>query len=131
MKQERRSIEQQYGLRAFVGAGRLKPQRQARSTLVSVEQPVAIAQEIAVSSRRQDVERLISRIAEPRHKLTVIYGQSGVGKSSLVESGLVPALKQQQVIGARDVVPILLRKLSPLDSGYRGTVRGRRRRNSP
>ncbi|MDJ0705361.1 MAG: hypothetical protein QNJ46_18925 [Leptolyngbyaceae cyanobacterium MO_188.B28] len=112
VKQERRSIEQQYGLRAFVGAGRLKPQRRAKSTLVPVEQPVPIAQEIAASSRREDVDRLISRIAEPRHKLTVIYGQSGVGKSSLVEAGLVPTLKQQQVIGARDVVPILLRTYS-------------------
>ncbi len=109
VKHERRSIEQQYGLRPFIGAGRLKPERQARSTLVPVEPQVTVAEEIAASSRRDDVECLVSRIAEPRHKLTVIYGQSGVGKSSLLEAGLVPALKQQQVIGDRDVTPILLR----------------------
>jgi WD40 repeat protein len=55
----------------------------------------------------QDVNRLIERISRDDHKLTVIYGQSGVGKSSLVQAGLLPALKQK-AIDARDVVPVLL-----------------------
>jgi WD40 repeat protein len=37
----------------------------------------------------------------------VVYGQSGVGKSSLVQAGLVPALRQR-AIDARDVLPVLL-----------------------
>ena len=107
-KQERRSIEQQYGLSAFIGAGRLKPVRRARCTLEQVEPQATVAQEIAASGRQQDVKRLIERIGSTQHRLTVVYGQSGVGKSSVIEAGLVPALNQK-AIGTRDVMPILLR----------------------
>ncbi len=108
VKQQQRSSEQQYGLSAFIGAGRLKSRRQVRTAFAPTEERSSVAQEIAASGRRGDVERLIQRIAKTQHKLTVLYGQSGVGKSSMVEAGLVPALKQQ-AIGTRDVVPILLR----------------------
>jgi tetratricopeptide (TPR) repeat protein len=108
VKQEQRSIEQQYGLRAFVGAGRLQSRRQVINPgLAAIDAKAAVTQEIAASGRLVDVNRLLERIGRPDHKLTVIYGQSGVGKSSLVQAGLVPALKQQ-AIDARDVVPVLL-----------------------
>jgi WD40 repeat protein len=107
-KQEQRSIEQQYGLRAFVGAGRLQSRRQVINPgLATADAKVAMTQEITASGRLLDVNRLLERIGRTDHKLTVIYGQSGVGKSSLVQAGLVPALKQQS-IEARDVVPVLL-----------------------
>ena len=108
VKQKQRSIEQQYGLSAFIGAGRLKSLRQVRTAFAPTENRFSVAQEITASGRRRDMEQLIRRIAQTQHKLTVLYGQSGVGKSSMVEAGLVPALKQQ-AIGTRDVVPILLR----------------------
>jgi hypothetical protein len=41
--------------------------------------------------------------------LTILHGASGVGKSSLVEGGLVPALRQK-AIGTRDNVPVLIRQ---------------------
>ena len=108
VKLEQRSIEQQYGLRAFVGAGRLQSRLQIiNPALAETEPKAAVTQEIAASGRMQDVNRLIERISRPDHKLTVIYGQSGVGKSSLVQAGLLPALKQR-AIDARDVVPVLL-----------------------
>jgi hypothetical protein len=108
VKLEQRSIEQQYGLRAFVGAGRLQSKLQVINPGLTVADPkTAVTQEIAASGRMQDVNRLIERISRDDHKLTVIYGQSGVGKSSLVQAGLLPALKQR-AIAARDVVPVLL-----------------------
>ncbi|MEH2242153.1 nSTAND1 domain-containing NTPase, partial [Nostoc sp.] len=109
IKQEQLQIEQQYGFRAFVGASYLNPQRQAiNSAQLQVENPETIAQEIAVSGRGQDVKRLRERIGGTEHKLTVIHGQSGVGKSSILQGGLIPALRQE-AIGERDALPILLR----------------------
>ena len=106
-KQEQRSIEQQYGLRAFIGAGRLKPQRQVRFSLGQVERQAMVPQEISASGRQQDIKRLLERIGSTQHRLTVLYGPSGVGKSSVVEAGLIPTLKQTTV-GPCDVVPVLL-----------------------
>lgn len=125
-KREQRSIEQQYSLRAFIGAGHLEPERQvinpglmpmesaevaaAAENLQSALPPQAmtVAQEIAASGRQRDVENLIKRLSEPRHNLTIIHGQSGVGKSSIITAGLIPALKQQP-IGDRRVLPVILK----------------------
>lgn len=108
IKQEQRSIEQQYGFRAFIGAGQLQPQRQTTNpALTNVEHQGMVALEILASGRQQDVNRLIERISRNDQKLTVIYGQSGVGKSSIVNAGLVPALKQTS-FGARDALPIVI-----------------------
>lgn len=131
MKQDQRSVEQQFGLRAFIGAGRLQPTQKvinyfqpagssspgssspatATPTLASELLPANhshnVAQEIVASGRQQDLQRLVERIYRSDRKLSIIYGQSGVGKSSLVRAGLVPALKQI-TIEARDILPVLL-----------------------
>ncbi|NER21069.1 MAG: hypothetical protein F6J96_10220 [Symploca sp. SIO1C2] len=105
-KQKQRSIEQQFGFQAFIGAGRLQPSQQVTNLIPTDAKPAGnIAPEIAASGRQQDIKRLVERIGRPDYKLTVIYGQSGVGKSSIVQAGLIPALKKQ-TIGTRDVVPI-------------------------
>ncbi|MBD2202217.1 hypothetical protein H6G33_11340 [Calothrix sp. FACHB-1219] len=107
IKQQQRSIEQQYGFRAFIGAGRLQPQQAINNpALPLVEPQTAIATEIAASGRQQDINRLIERMGRHDHKLTIIHGQSGVGKSSILQAGLVPALKQKS-IGTRDVLPVV------------------------
>ncbi|WP_017316567.1 nSTAND1 domain-containing NTPase [Mastigocladopsis repens] len=112
IKQERLSVEQQFGLRAFIGAGRLQATRLVNlSPLVETRYGASlqdIAPEISASGRLLDVERLISRIGRNDHKLIVIYGQSGVGKSSLVNAGLVPALKNK-AIGIQDNLVIVVR----------------------
>ena len=116
LKQEKLQIEQQYGFRAFVGASYLNPQRQIINTplpgeqreVQNLENTATIAREISASGREQDVKRLRTRIAGTQHKLTVIHGQSGVGKSSILQGGLIPAL-QKEPIGERDAVPIYLR----------------------
>ncbi|MEH1788655.1 MAG: ribosome assembly protein 4, partial [Nostoc sp.] len=109
IKQQRRSIEQQFGLRAFIGAGRLEATKQVFvETLRSNSPQGNIAPEIAASGRLLDVERLIERMGRPDYKLIVIYGQSGVGKSSLVNAGLIPALKNK-AIGTQDYLPVVIR----------------------
>ncbi len=106
IKQQYRSIERQYGLRAFVGAGRLESQKAALRPGLATTQRVQVSQEIAASGRQQDVERLIERMGRPDCKLTVIYGQSGVGKSSLVQAGFIPAISTQ-VMDARRITVVL------------------------
>jgi len=105
LKQKQRSLEQQFGLRAFVGAVRLEPLRQK---LGFEGNRSLLAEEIEASGRQEDVKRLIERITRNDCKLTVIHGQSGVGKSSIINGGLVPAL-QQRTIAARRVLPITVR----------------------
>ncbi|WP_081431150.1 ATP-binding protein [Moorena bouillonii] len=108
VKQERISIEQQFGLRAFIGTGRLEPKRRrTKSQLPDLEQPEMVADEIIASGRQRDINNLVERIGNTNCKLTVIHGPSGVGKSSLIYAGLVPILKQR-AIGQRDVLPIAI-----------------------
>ncbi|NEQ82080.1 MAG: hypothetical protein F6K26_18035 [Moorea sp. SIO2I5] len=96
-------------MRAFIGTGRLQPKRRrANSQLPALEQPEMVADEIIASGRQRDINNLLERIGNPNHRLTVIYGPSGVGKSSLIYAGLVPILKQR-AIGQRDVLPIVIR----------------------
>ncbi|MDZ8082465.1 MAG: hypothetical protein RMX35_25805 [Nostoc sp. DcaGUA01] len=109
IKQEQIKIEHQYGFRAFIGAAYLNPQYEViNPALVQVENSVKVAQEIAVSGRQKDVDRLRERMSRNDHKLTVFHGHSGVGKSSILIGGLIPAL-QLQSIDARDVLPIVVR----------------------
>ncbi|AUB39758.1 putative ATPase, archaeal AAA+ ATPase superfamily [Nostoc flagelliforme CCNUN1] len=111
LKQEKIQIEHQYGFRAFIGASQLQPQHSRINPALEPQKipfiPEGIAQEISASGRQQDVNRLIERITRADYKLTVIYGPSGVGKSSTLKAGLVPALKGK-VIGERIPIPIVL-----------------------
>jgi hypothetical protein len=112
IKQERLVIEQQMRIRAFSGAGWLRSEQKMQLILETLNIDMTgdeIATALQASGRSQDIQNLLSRIASTEHKLTVLYGASGVGKSSLVSGGLVPALKQK-AIGSRDNIPILLRE---------------------
>ncbi len=107
-KQARLSVEQQYGLRAFVGAGRLQAQRQAVEREFAMPTGGQVAPEIAAAGRQQDLARLVERVERRDNRLNVIHGGSGVGKSSLVNAGLVPMLRQGP-IAARDNLPVVVR----------------------
>ncbi|MEM9274738.1 MAG: hypothetical protein AAGA80_17515, partial [Cyanobacteria bacterium P01_F01_bin.143] len=95
IKQEQINLKQEIGLTAFVGAVRLKQFESAQAF-----------------GRQSDIDELISRIATESNKLTIIYGQSGVGKSSLVEAGLLPSLQRKGRIGKRDLITLNLRVYS-------------------
>ncbi|HLO85643.1 MAG TPA: ribosome assembly protein 4 [Nostocaceae cyanobacterium] len=107
-KQQQRAIERQYGLIAFIGAGWLQPTKQFIENTPAKSPAENVAPEIAASGRQLDVERLIERVGRNDYKLIVIHGQSGVGKSSLVNAGLIPALKNK-AIGIQDNLPVAVR----------------------
>ncbi|MCY7332306.1 MAG: WD40 repeat domain-containing protein, partial [Pseudanabaena sp. CAN_BIN31] len=111
-KQHQRSIEQQYGLRAFIGAGTLNPKREANNpdmySALSLQSD-GIAQEIEASGRMIDVEELVRRIGQARFPLTVIHGDSGAGKSSILSGGLIPALKSKESVDGRKVLVLLVK----------------------
>ncbi|MEG4083767.1 nSTAND1 domain-containing NTPase, partial [Microcoleus sp. POL10_C6] len=109
LKLEQQAVKSKYGLQAFIGAGRLQPPQQTIDIgLESGLSKAEIVEEIeAASGRAQDIKRIIQRIGTPACKLTIIHGQSGVGKSSIIQAGLVPAL-QLTTFEARDVLPVLL-----------------------
>ncbi|NEO98134.1 MAG: hypothetical protein F6K58_05450 [Symploca sp. SIO2E9] len=108
LKQERRSLEQQYGFSPFLGAAPLQPQWHSRGVgdFTTEIHPGQLPVQIAAAGRQPDVNRLLERLSRNDHKLTVIHGCSGVGKSSLINAGLVPAL-ERRIIGARIAVPVV------------------------
>lgn len=63
---------------------------------------------MTASGRAKDVQKLVEKIARPDCKMIVIHGYSSVGKSSLVQAGLVPALKYSS-IGLQEIVPVKVR----------------------
>jgi len=109
LKQTKRSIEYQYGFQAFAGASHLQAKKQLINVAeTSTDKQAIIAQEIAASGREKFIKELIQRIRRNDHKLTILHGQSGVGKSSIIQAGLVPALRQQ-LIAEREAFPVVLR----------------------
>ncbi|WP_413166812.1 hypothetical protein ACL6C3_08955 [Capilliphycus salinus ALCB114379] len=108
-RQKGQELKQQYNFIAFIGAGRLQPKEDIYNPCFAFGEPTnyeTITQEIAASGRWPDIEILRGRIERPEHKLTILYGPSGVGKSSLLQAGLIPVLKHKS-IETRDVLPVL------------------------
>ncbi|AFY85412.1 hypothetical protein [Oscillatoria acuminata] len=108
IKLTRYSVEQQYGIRAFVGACWIQPQRQESFGLILGEKRETVAPEIAASGRMLDVEKIVQEIGENNSRILVIHGQSGVGKSSLVNGGIIPKLKENSM-GYEEYLPIAVR----------------------
>ncbi len=108
LKQEQQTRETQFGFRAFTGASRLKAKQLVTNPALPPVIPGEISLEIKASGREQDVNKLVARVERSDYRLTIIHGQSGVGKSSLIEAGLIPALQQKR-IEARQVLPVLQR----------------------
>ena len=109
VKLEQQAVKSKYGLQAFIGASRLQsPQQIIDIGLASGKSKAEIVEEIeAASGRSRDIKEISKRIGTPACKLTIVHGQSGVGKSSIIQAWLVPAL-QLTTFEARDVLPVLL-----------------------
>lgn len=101
VKCDRESVETSYGFRAFIGAGRLQPQRRVGAIGEDA------MEEVAASGRRLDIEALVDRVKRSDCRLTVVHGPSGVGKSSLLQSGLVPALRKV-IHQSRSIQPVVI-----------------------
>ncbi|HSM81879.1 MAG TPA: tetratricopeptide repeat protein, partial [Nodosilinea sp.] len=77
------AIESRFNFRAFIGAGRIQPKQSVANPALPTLSPVeSIAPEIIASGREADVHQLVQRIERDDKRFTVIYGPSGVGKSS-------------------------------------------------
>lgn len=102
LKQEQRKLENQMGLRAFIGSSPIQPHRPSADD--SEVSPV----EMLASDRQQAIEHLVNRLIQPQHTLVILHGESGVGKSSLLSGGLIPALRLATAEG-RTTLPLLVR----------------------
>ncbi|NJL46226.1 MAG: ATP-binding protein [Leptolyngbyaceae cyanobacterium SM2_5_2] len=91
IKLQQRQVDTQFKLRAFIGASHIQPQESLATSPDSAIQAL-LATEIEASGRDQDVAALTARLEQPRYPLITIHGPSGVGKSSILYGGLVPAL---------------------------------------
>ncbi|MBP0030976.1 AAA family ATPase [Roseofilum sp. Guam] len=116
-KQFQRSVEQQFRFIAFVGPGRVQPQRHIRPLLRPRGHDQPMAQEITASGREPDIKALLKRVRDTQHKLIVIHGESGVGKSSLIQAGLLPAL-EGRISGYRDILTVYLDKYNNCNQAF-------------
>ncbi len=122
IKKEYRNQSTVFGYTAFIGAGRLRSRKIAVDpSLGTIAKPSNLVDEIKASGREAVVHQLLHRLSSPQYKLTILYGQSGVGKSSLIRVALVPALKQQS-IDARHVLPIVIRTYNAYEQELEQTL---------
>ncbi|VXD21906.1 WD-40 repeat protein [Planktothrix serta PCC 8927] len=118
IKQKRREIEQQFRLRAFIGAGRLGHIQSINNpSLPPINHTETINPEITASGRLSVVNWLGERIRRNDCRLTVVYGQSGVGKSSILQAGFIPEL-QKTAIDTRHFIPVLLQVYTNLNQEF-------------
>ncbi|WP_413161158.1 hypothetical protein ACL6C3_21875 [Capilliphycus salinus ALCB114379] len=130
IKEKRFQTEYQLGLRSFVGFRPLKQQFKPQ------ESSGQVAPEMIASGRLNEINELVERIESPDHKLIVLHGESGVGKSSLINAGIIPTLLQKQATYPEVSVPITLRIYTDWlrepnpETWNLGTVLNRLRKNS-
>ncbi|BAZ07180.1 nSTAND1 domain-containing NTPase [Calothrix sp. NIES-3974] len=115
IRQEMHSIMAQQRIHAFVGVNSLQPPKPAKLLMMQwlginsrIDYTPEIAQEITASGRIRDIAKLIERITRPDYKLIILHGNSGIGKTSLITAGLIPALMGKN-IGFQKVIAIVIR----------------------
>ena len=90
--------------------GSQSPARDSLSTLFPGQSP---PRNQRIGTREEDVRQLQERLSGTQSKILVIHGLSGVGKSSLLNAGLLPVLREKTFSGGREGIPILLRLYQP------------------
>ena len=108
LRVELESVEQQYGVKTFVGAAQLQPKKQYMNpALVNISEKEEIAEELVLSGRMHDIEEMIMRLSRSDMVVLILHGPSGVGKTSLLQAGLVPALQKKEYLNEKKIVTIL------------------------
>ena len=107
VKLKQRQVDTRFRLRAFIGAGEIQP-RDALLATADRSTQALLATEMQASGRQVDVEALTDRLEQARYPLIVIHGPSGVGKSSILYAGLIPALGKSFPEG-RSTLPVLVK----------------------
>lgn len=122
IKKEKLALEQSLGLRSFQGAAPLLNPDFYPDPLSSgnITTPPP---EIAASGRDRDIQALCERFFRSEHKLTIVHGASGTGKSSLLYAGLVPTL-WGKIIAAREVVPVIQNTYNDWESEFQKALQG-------
>ena len=106
IKQRSQRNKYKYGLKAFIGASHLTTKE--ISAFMTGNSSQNLPREIISSGRDQDVKNLVKWVKRDDKKVIVIHGTSGVGKSSLINAGLVPSL-EQDFIGLENFIPVYIR----------------------
>jgi tetratricopeptide (TPR) repeat protein len=111
--QEIVQTKQAFGQFAFVGANRLQAQRFSSrfGDFVKADREETLAPEIVASGREKDVRELVRRVIQKDYKVIVLCGESGVGKSSLVNAGLMPLL-WKKMVAETTLLPVVMRVYS-------------------
>jgi formylglycine-generating enzyme required for sulfatase activity len=62
--------------------------------------PFSEEESLIFFGRERETSELIQRLGSPKHRFLAVIGSSGVGKSSLVNAGIIPALRSAAIPGA-------------------------------
>lgn len=81
-------------------------------------QPFTERQKELFFGREDDCENLLSLLL--LEKLSVLFGKSGFGKSSLLNAGIAPALHRESERGKRQYIPVFVRFHSSLGQEHTG-----------
>ncbi|MEO0397652.1 MAG: hypothetical protein AAF243_16945 [Cyanobacteria bacterium P01_A01_bin.137] len=114
-------LENRFGYLAFIGVRQFQPKQSISNSVTFT--PENSRGLILVSGRKRDLEKLIQRFYQPEHVLTIIYGPSGVGKSSLIEAGLIPALQRTR-FETRQIVTVYIRQYRNWLEDLRANISG-------
>lgn len=105
------SLEEEFNFRAFVGVSHLATPKvkELQGSKLDLE---FSSRAISAAGRKHDVERILGRLKNDRgNSITVLFGFSGSGKSSLLNAGIIPAVRQE-TLGSRSGLPVVLRDYS-------------------